>query len=131
MSHTPDQILAAATAIQPEIPNLLDDQIALGFKTELLSLIERVNTGQANSLDLKDHLTNVPETRQWFLKNFPPKTEDELKIYNPLPGQGNAIEYPRYKCPDCGDLWSQIEPSDPIPACSINPNHAALQLLQP
>jgi len=127
MSHTPEQILAAATAIQPEIINLLDTQNGSQFETDLLSLIEQFNAGQVSSLDLKEHLTDFPETRQWFLKNFPPKTEDELRIYNPLPGHGNAIEYPRYKCPDCGDLWSQIEPSDPVPPCSMNPNHSALQ----
>lgn len=129
MSHTPEQILAAATAIQPEIPNLLDDQTAPQFEADLRSLIEQINEGQASSLDLKEHLTDFPETRQWFLKNFPPKTEDELRIYNPLPGHGNAIEYPRYKCPDCGTIWSQIEPSDPVPLCPTNPNHAALQLI--
>ena len=127
MSHTPEQILAAATAIQPEIINLLDTQNGSQFETDLLSLIEQFNAGQVSSLDLKEHLTDFPETRQWFLKNFPSQTEDALKTYHPLPGHGNAIEYPRYKCPDCGDLWSQIEPSDPVPPCSMNPNHSALQ----
>ena len=127
MSHTPEQILAAAIAIQPEIPNLLDNQSAPKFNADLYSLIEQFNAGQVSSLDLKEHLTDLPETRQWFLKNFPPQTDDALRIYNPLPGHGNAIEYPRYKCPDCGYLWSQIDPSDPIPSCSMNPNHSALQ----
>ena len=127
MSHTPEQILKAAKAIQPEIPNLLDAQNASQFENQLLSLIEQFNAGQASSIDLKEHLTDFPETRQWFLKNFPPQTEDELRIYNPLPGQGNAIEYPRYKCPDCGKIWSQLEPSDPVPPCPTNPNHTALQ----
>lgn len=129
MSHTPEQILAAAKAIQPEISNLLDDQNALKFEAELLSLIEQVNTGQADSLDLKEYLTDFPKTRQWFLTNFPPQSDDELRIYNPLPGHGNPIAFPRYKCPDCGTIWSQIESSDSVPPCPTNPNHAALQLI--
>ena len=129
MSHTLEQILTAAQKIQPEIPCLLKEDTAQEFTQTLLTLIEQVNTGQSTSLDLKEHLTEFKETRQWFLEHFPAATDDPLRTYAPLGGSGNPIEYPRYKCPDCGKILSPIESSNSVPPCPTNPNHAALQLI--
>ena len=131
MSHTSEQILTAARAIQPEIPRLLKEFPIQEFEftQTLLILIEQVKTGQATSLDLKEHLTEFKETRQWFLEHFPVSTDDPLRIYHPLPGQGTSIPYPRFKCPDCDYTWSQLESSDVIPSCAKNPNHQSLQRL--
>ena len=129
MAHTPEQILTAAQKIQPKIPLLLKEDTAQEFTQTLLTLIEQVNTGQSTSLDLKEHLTEFKETRQWFLEHFPAPTDDPLRIYDPLAGSGTPIAYPRFKCPDCDYTWSQIESSDAIPSCAKNPNHQALQRL--
>ena len=129
MVHTPEQILTAAHKIQPEIPRLLKEDTAQEFTQTLLTLIEQVNTGQSTSLDLKEHLTEFKETRQWFLEHFPALTDEPLRIYHPFDGADEPIAYPRFKCPDCDYTWSQLESSDAIPLCGKNSNHQALQRL--
>ena len=120
---TPDQILEIAQSLQPRLHDLLlPIDRAEAIDGQLTELIARFNTGEDVSQEILDLLDEQPELQPYL-------TIGTNKQYNPLPGSGTPIAYPRFKCPDCDYTWSQLESSDSIPLCAKNPNHQTLQRL--
>jgi hypothetical protein len=116
MSHSSEQILQAAIAIQTELSTLLDPETAAQFQAQLRLLLHQVRAGEANLLDLKEHLTELPSTRQWFLQHYPPQAATDTTRSN-TQLDGNKAATPSeltYQCPDC-------KYTDEVPQAGMKP----------
>lgn len=126
---TSEQVIEIAKTLQPRLPELLPTDRANMVQQKLIDLMTQFNQGEDTSQEILDLLDKQPELEAEITIVSETVKSQSSKTFSLLPGTGNPIEYPRYKCPDCGKIWSQIESSDSVPPCPTNPNHAALQLI--
>jgi len=129
MLLTSEQVIEITKILQPRLPELLPTDRANVVQQKLTNLITQFNQGEDTSQEILNLLDEQPELEAEIKIVIETIKSQSSKTFSLLPGTGDAIEYPRYKCPDCCTIWSQIEPSDPIPLCPTNPNHAALRLI--
>lgn len=122
-------ILTVARDIRPELATLLNPEIAQQVDLKLQTLLIQAESGQVVELQIIDLLNTHQLTREWMQRYLNSETSAEITRSMQLAGDGRPIPYPRFKCPDCDYIWSQLEPSDPIPSCENNSNHGILQRL--
>ena len=131
MSSPANPILAAAKTIQAELPTLFADTDPVAANTiaaDLDRLIAAVETGEADSLDLEEFLSDYPETQKRLSKLFPLDMHE--RSYQSLAGSRQIAVFQIYCCPepDCTHRWPRRDGGQEIPHC---PTHHQLLILQP
>jgi rubrerythrin len=127
--YTPEQILKAAQTIQSRLDTLLDAQTAMVIAAQLQTLINQAQQGQPVENDILMLFASDDRLRQDAREILEdPSVNKGLKGgFQAMAGTGKPRSYPLYKCPDCGESWSQIDPDETVPTCPKDPSHQPLQ----
>jgi hypothetical protein len=120
-------ILAAAQAIKPILPELLDPQIAVQVDRQLQILLTQAESGQSIETQIIDTLRPHESTQTWMRQYLNGEAPEE--IMRSIVGlAGNMSAQPRkpeYQCPECNTTKAEL-PQGRIPKCDNHPN-ATLQ----
>ncbi len=113
-----EDILEAARAIRPYLPELLTAEQAKAIDHQLTQLLTQQDQTKVDNLIL-DILCSQEPTRQWideFLElKLPPTLE---KSYQPIPGNLTPVSsVAKYTCPFGDYVWYQRQVGEPIPNC--------------
>jgi hypothetical protein len=127
--YTLDQILQVAKRIQPQLSTGLDAETADSLDRQLQTLIVQAEAGQAVENEILGLFASHDPLREAAQVLLGDQAPDDVRLYQPFAGTGAAREYPRFQCPTCHYVWSQLRPTDPIPPCASDANHPALQPL--
>jgi hypothetical protein len=120
--YSSDEILAAASAIVPHLPNLIGQQSdAVG--AELNRLLDDALAGKPVDAAVIAVLTRHESTRSWtnfFLNGDERPAVETVRGFSPLPGQMPVpVPAQLYACPmpGCPTRWRCRTAGQPIPRC--------------
>ena len=120
--YSREQTLHTAKILQPHLTALPD------LDRPLQALIAQAEAGQAVENEILALFAShdpLRESAQALLGGG--QAPDDMRLYQPSAGTGAAFEYPRFQCPTCNYIGSQLRPTDPIPPCDNDAKHPALQ----
>jgi hypothetical protein len=109
-------ILEAARAIRPHLPELVSNDEASELTARLDQLLDQAAAGEDVQVQVLILLGERAATREWArrLLDVPPR----LRHYQALPGHGQLAAVPRYACPDgCPRYWYRFSRADEVPLC--------------
>jgi len=112
------EVLDAARAIRPHLPDLVGDK-AGEMDEQLQRLLTRSEAGETVKIDILRVLSQQDATRQWA--NDLLKVPQRDRSYEGLPGKVQKVSVPKYVCPrGDGTPWYRFSIGDQVPLC---PNH--------
>jgi len=119
-------VIQAAQAMRPYLPELLDASVVTAFAQRLEQLLAQSAQTQDDQA-VRELLGQQEATREWlrlYLEERRPAAEilKVLRTYHPLPGKSGAIASPRYRCPvaSCNRVWYRRQVEDAVPNCPIH-----------
>lgn len=124
---SPSDVLQAAQAIRPYLPELLTRQDAGVIANRLELALNATTDPVAQSEELTHILSATDPTREWLRLYLEEQHEAAailkiIRTYQPLPGKAGAVTSPRYRCPvaSCHQTWYRRETTAEIPNCPIH-----------
>ncbi len=114
---TPDQIIAAAQAILPELPVLLSPESAAEYDRQIRTLLAQIDENQAQPTQLSALLRQSDTTRQWIQRFLQGEAQADItRSFLGLPGDSSPQPAVKYGCPRCAHTWYR-EDTSAIPLC--------------
>ncbi|WP_204136971.1 hypothetical protein [Halomicronema sp. CCY15110] len=126
--YSPDDILTAAAAIRPYLPNLLGET-APTVDAQLADLLNQpFSPGLENRI--LDCLAAHDASREWLNQFLQTKRPPDVeRHYHPLAGQATDLPaIPQYVCPEGDYVWYRHSIAEPVPLCPTH--HQALILVE-
>jgi hypothetical protein len=117
--YTSDDLVSAAKAIRPLLPELLDLE-AEQVDQQLAELIDRLEAGESVQNQIAMLLASYEPTRKQMEKLLPGKQQETR--YSDLPGMSTLARPPKYVCPDpgCAHVWYRHQIGQTIPTCPVH-----------
>jgi len=121
-----EQLLNAAQAVRPYLPQLLDAPTAQALDQQLATLTQAATT-TGNGEALWAAIATQDPLRTWLRfyleQGYSPEASLEaVRTYQPLPASPHAVASPRYRCPvaNCHHAWYRRSQTEAIPQCPIH-----------
>jgi hypothetical protein len=108
------EVLDAARAIRPHLPDLVGDE-ANDVDRELQRLLARAETGENVKTDVLELLRQRDKTRQWA--NALLKVPPQYRSYERQAGRVQRVSVPKYSCPQGYYVWYRFSIGDQVPLC--------------
>jgi hypothetical protein len=112
-----EDILAAARAVRPVLPELVADGPDLDAR--LGDLLARAERGEPVADDILDALTAHDRVREWLRRLLPEDADatrgDESVLFSPLPGTGEPTAEIVFTCGGCDYAYPVFEVGEPVP----------------